>query len=146
MIIDEAWRTGSFAAAVSAQIMERGFDLLDSPVARVCSAEVPMPYAKHMEDAALPQPAAIVAASPDSWGMGTLAVLNYDIHSARFVQKSHTAPVVLVGRHQLHLAPLRIPTLEHPHRPNKSIGVRGAQASFASVYLDARDLRTPDIE
>lgn len=35
--------------------------------------------------------AAIVAASPDSWGMGTLVVLNYDIHSARFVQKSHTA-------------------------------------------------------
>ena len=35
--------------------------------------------------------AAIVAASSDSWGMGTLAVLNYDIHAARFVQKSHTA-------------------------------------------------------
>lgn len=60
VIIDEAWRTGSFAGEVSAQIMEQAFDELDSPVRRVCSAEVPMPYAKHLEDAALPQPEQIV--------------------------------------------------------------------------------------
>jgi pyruvate dehydrogenase E1 component beta subunit len=63
VVIDEAWRTGSFAAEVSAQIMERGFDLLDAPVARVCSAEVPMPYAKHLEEATLPQADGIVAAA-----------------------------------------------------------------------------------
>jgi pyruvate dehydrogenase E1 component beta subunit len=40
--------------------MERGFYDLDAPVARVCSAEVPMPYAKHLEDAALPQPERII--------------------------------------------------------------------------------------
>lgn len=62
VIVDEAWRTGSFAAEISAQIMEQAFDELDSPVQRVCSAEVPMPYAKHMEDAALPQPEKIVDA------------------------------------------------------------------------------------
>jgi pyruvate dehydrogenase E1 component beta subunit len=55
VIIDEAWRTGSFAAEITAQIVEGAFDELDMPVARVCSAEVPMPYAKHLEDAALPQ-------------------------------------------------------------------------------------------
>ena len=55
VIVDEGWRTGSLAAEVSAQIMEGGFYDLDAPVARVCSAEVPMPYAKHLEDAALPQ-------------------------------------------------------------------------------------------
>lgn len=55
VIIDEAWRTGSFAAEVTSQIMEGAFDELDCPVARVCGAEVPMPYAKHLEDAALPQ-------------------------------------------------------------------------------------------
>jgi len=60
VIIDEAWRTGSFAAEVSAEIMEGAFDELDVPVARVCSAEVPMPYAKHMEDAALPQTEKII--------------------------------------------------------------------------------------
>jgi pyruvate dehydrogenase E1 component beta subunit len=60
VIVDEAWRTGSFAAEVSAQIMEHAFNALDWPVARVCGAEVPAPYAKHMEDAALPQAATIV--------------------------------------------------------------------------------------
>jgi len=36
--------------------MEGTFYDLDSPVARVCSAEVPIPYPKHLEDAAIPQP------------------------------------------------------------------------------------------
>jgi len=60
VVVDEAWRTGSFAAEISAQIMEGAFYDLDAPVARVCGAEVPMPYPKHLEDAALPQAAAIV--------------------------------------------------------------------------------------
>jgi pyruvate dehydrogenase E1 component beta subunit len=60
VIVDEGWRTLSLAAEVSARIMEEGFYSLDAPVARVCSAEVPIPYAKHMEDAALPQAATIV--------------------------------------------------------------------------------------
>lgn len=61
VVIDEGWRTGSFAAEVGAQIMEGGFYDLDSPVARVCSAEVPIPYAGHLEDAALPQAETIVS-------------------------------------------------------------------------------------
>jgi pyruvate dehydrogenase E1 component beta subunit len=60
VIIDEGWRTGSFAAEVSSQIMESGFYDLDGPVQRVCSAEVPIPYAGHLEDAALPQVETIV--------------------------------------------------------------------------------------
>ncbi|MBZ5644895.1 MAG: alpha-ketoacid dehydrogenase subunit beta [Acidobacteriia bacterium] len=63
VIVDEGWKTGSFAGEVSAQIMELGFDDLDAPVARVCSAEVPMPYAKHLETAALPQVEGIVNAA-----------------------------------------------------------------------------------
>ena len=63
VVIDEAWRTGSLAAEVSAQIMEGGFYELDQPVARVCSAEVPIPYAKHLEEAALPRVDTIVAAA-----------------------------------------------------------------------------------
>lgn len=62
VVIDEGWRTGSFAAEISAQIMEGAFYDLDGPVARVCSAEVPIPYPKHLEDAALPQPETIVTA------------------------------------------------------------------------------------
>ncbi len=63
LIIDEGWRSGSISAEISARIMEGAFYELDAPVARVCSAEVPMPYAKHLEDAALPQPPAIVEAA-----------------------------------------------------------------------------------
>jgi len=55
LVVDEGWRTGSLAAEISAQIMEGAFYDLDGPVARVCSAEVPLPYPKHLEDAALPQ-------------------------------------------------------------------------------------------
>lgn len=62
VVIDEGWKTGSLAAEIVAQIMEQAFYELDAPVARVCSAEVPVPYARHLEEAALPQPAAIVAA------------------------------------------------------------------------------------
>jgi pyruvate dehydrogenase E1 component beta subunit len=63
VVVDEAWRTGSLAGEISALLMEEAFYDLDAPVARVCSAEVPMPYAKHLEDAALPQVSTIVAAA-----------------------------------------------------------------------------------
>ncbi|MEX2631979.1 MAG: alpha-ketoacid dehydrogenase subunit beta [Tistlia sp.] len=63
VVVDEGWRTGSLAAEVSAQIMEQAFWSLDAPVGRVCSAEVPIPYPSHLEQAALPQPEAIAAAA-----------------------------------------------------------------------------------
>ncbi len=63
VIADEGWRTGSLAAEIAARIMEQAFYELDAPVARVCTAEVPIPYAKHLEDAALPQPQTVAAAA-----------------------------------------------------------------------------------
>jgi pyruvate/2-oxoglutarate/acetoin dehydrogenase E1 component len=63
VIIDEGWRTGSISAEIMARIMESAFYELDAPVVRVCSAEVPMPYPKHLEDAAIPQAPAIVSAA-----------------------------------------------------------------------------------
>ena len=60
VIIDEGWRSGSVSAEISARLMEGAFYELDAPVERVCSAEAPMPYAKHLEDAALPQVRTIV--------------------------------------------------------------------------------------
>ncbi len=62
LIVDEGWRSGSISAEVSARIMELAFYELDAPVERVCSVEVPMPYARHLEQAALPQAEKIVAA------------------------------------------------------------------------------------
>ncbi len=62
VVVDEGWKTGSLAAEVCMRIVERGFYDLDAPLARVCSEEVPIPYARHLEEAALPQPAKIVEA------------------------------------------------------------------------------------
>ena len=62
VVIDEAWRSGSLAAEVCARIAEEAFYELEAPPTRVCSAEVPMPYAKHLEQAALPQLADVLDA------------------------------------------------------------------------------------
>jgi pyruvate dehydrogenase E1 component subunit beta len=62
LIVDEGWRTCSLAAEISARITEQAFYDLDAPVGRVCSAEVPIPYPRHLEIAATPQPETIVAA------------------------------------------------------------------------------------
>jgi pyruvate dehydrogenase E1 component beta subunit len=65
VVVDEGWRSGSLSAEVTARITEHAFYDLDAPVARVCSAEVPMPYARHLEEAALPQVSDIVAAAKE---------------------------------------------------------------------------------
>jgi pyruvate dehydrogenase E1 component beta subunit len=70
VVIDEMWRSGSFAAEVAARIAEHAFYELDAPVARVCSAEVPIPYAAHLERAALPGVDDIVAAAREVAGHG----------------------------------------------------------------------------
>jgi pyruvate/2-oxoglutarate/acetoin dehydrogenase E1 component len=62
VVVDEGWRTGGLSAEIVARISEAAFYDLDAPVRRVCGAEVPIPYAKHLEDAAIPQAASIVAA------------------------------------------------------------------------------------
>lgn len=62
VVVDEAWRTAGLGAEVAASIAEHGFWDLDAPVGRVGSVEVPIPYAIHLEEAALPQPVDVVAA------------------------------------------------------------------------------------
>lgn len=63
VIVDEGWKSGSISAEIMARINEQVFYELDAPMARVCTEEVPLPYAKHMEDAALPSPQKIVEAA-----------------------------------------------------------------------------------
>lgn len=55
LVVDEGWRSGGISAEINARIMEGAFYELDAPVERICGAEVPMPYARHLEEAALPQ-------------------------------------------------------------------------------------------
>ena len=62
VVVDEGWRSGSLSAEISARITEQAFYELDAPVERVCTAEVPLPYPRHLEEAALPQPETIAAA------------------------------------------------------------------------------------
>jgi pyruvate dehydrogenase E1 component beta subunit/2-oxoisovalerate dehydrogenase E1 component len=62
VIADEGWRSGSLAGEIAARLGETLFYDLDAPIARVCSAEAPIPYPKHLEDAAVPQPETIAAA------------------------------------------------------------------------------------
>ena len=68
VVVDEGWRSVGIGAEISARIMEGCFWELDAPVARVCTAEVPIPYPKHLEDAALPSVEAIVAAAAGVMG------------------------------------------------------------------------------
>jgi pyruvate dehydrogenase E1 component beta subunit len=69
VVVDEGWRTGSLAAEVVTRVVEQAMYDLDGPVARVCSAEVPLPYAKHLEDAALPSVERVVAATRQALGV-----------------------------------------------------------------------------
>ena len=55
LVVDEGWKSGSISAEIMARINEQAFYELDAPMARVCTVEVPLPYSKHLEDAALPQ-------------------------------------------------------------------------------------------
>ena len=54
VVVEEAWRSGGIGAELAARVAEHAFWDLDAPVERVATAEVPIPYAKHLETAALP--------------------------------------------------------------------------------------------
>ena len=63
LIVDEGWRSGGLSAEISARIVEGAFRQMEAPPARLCAAEVPIPYPKHLEDAAIPQVSTIIAAA-----------------------------------------------------------------------------------
>lgn len=63
VIVDEGWKSGSISAEIAARLAEDALYELDAPIRRVCSREVPVPYAAHMEEAALPRVDDIVAAA-----------------------------------------------------------------------------------
>ncbi len=68
VIVDEGWRSGSLAAEIGMRIVEQAFWSLDAPIGRGCSEEVPIPYPRHLENAALPQAPKIVAAAKTALG------------------------------------------------------------------------------
>ena len=62
VIVDEGWKSGSISAEIAARLAEDELYELDAPIRRVCSREVPVPYAAHMEEAALPSIDGVVQA------------------------------------------------------------------------------------
>ncbi len=68
VVVDETWRSVGMSAEIVARVAEEALWDLDAPIKRVCTEEVPIPYARHMEDAALPQVPKIVAAARDVTG------------------------------------------------------------------------------
>ncbi len=63
--VEDGWGFASIGSEISALLMERAFDWLDAPVARVSGADVPLPYAANLEQAALAQPEHVVKAASD---------------------------------------------------------------------------------
>ena len=63
VIVDEGWRSGSLSAEIAARTVEGAFYELDAPIERVCGAEVPIPYPRHLEEASIPQVASIADAA-----------------------------------------------------------------------------------
>ena len=55
VVVDEGWKSGSLSAEIVTRMIEHAFYELDAPPERVCTEEVPIPYPKHLEDAAIPQ-------------------------------------------------------------------------------------------
>ena len=68
IVVDEGWRSGSLAAEICTRIVEQAFWALDAPMGRVCSEEVPIPYPRHLEEAAIPQVTKIVALAKATLG------------------------------------------------------------------------------
>jgi 2-oxoisovalerate dehydrogenase E1 component len=62
LIVDEGWKSGSLSAEIGMRLAEEAFFELDAPLARICSEEVPIPFAQHLEQAAIPQTSKIVEA------------------------------------------------------------------------------------
>lgn len=70
VVVDEGWRSGGIGAEIVARLVDHVFWQLDAPIERVATAEVPIPYAKHLETAALPKVSEVVAAAERVVGRG----------------------------------------------------------------------------
>jgi pyruvate dehydrogenase E1 component beta subunit len=68
VVVEETWRTGGFGATVVGLIQEEAFDSLDAPVARVAGADVPMPYSRYLEQAAIPDESRVIQAVESTLG------------------------------------------------------------------------------
>jgi pyruvate dehydrogenase E1 component beta subunit len=62
VIIEEGWRFAGLGAEISSILYGQAFDELDAPIERVTGYDVPMPYAKNLEKAAIPDAERVISA------------------------------------------------------------------------------------
>ncbi|HET6847164.1 MAG TPA: transketolase C-terminal domain-containing protein, partial [Anaerolineales bacterium] len=62
VIVEEGWKSFGVGAEISSRIYEDAFDYVDAPIRRVAQDEVPLPYNRTLEQAALPQVEDVLAA------------------------------------------------------------------------------------
>ena len=68
VVVEEAWKTGAFGAEIVNQVYDRCFDYLDGEVKRVAGVDVPMPYARHLELACIPNENDVMTAVKSFFG------------------------------------------------------------------------------
>ena len=68
VVVDEGWKSVGISAEIAARVFEEAIWEMDAPLRRVCGAEVPIPYARHMEEASIPQVGGIVSAVREVMG------------------------------------------------------------------------------
>jgi pyruvate dehydrogenase E1 component beta subunit len=62
VVVEEGWKSFGVGAEISSRIYEEAFDYVDAPIRRVAQDEVPLPYNRTLEQAALPQVDDVLAA------------------------------------------------------------------------------------
>jgi pyruvate dehydrogenase E1 component beta subunit len=62
VLVEESWPQASVGAWICEQVYSKGFDLLDAPIGRISHLDVPMPYAKNLEELVIPSPQSVVDA------------------------------------------------------------------------------------
>ena len=124
MVVEEGWPHGGVGANLAALIQEQAFDHLDAPIQRVTGADVPMPYSKALEQAAIPHEEHVVTAAIATFRMSEKAVGDVEAGSG----KQRTKP------------PPKFETFEQlPHEPPyetsllEELGVRGLQCGSAGI-------------
>jgi pyruvate/2-oxoglutarate/acetoin dehydrogenase E1 component len=70
VIVEEGWRFCGLGAQIAESVYTAAFDYLDAPIVRVTGEDVPMPYSRPLEDAAIPDVVRVVAAIRSVHGGG----------------------------------------------------------------------------
>jgi pyruvate/2-oxoglutarate/acetoin dehydrogenase E1 component len=63
LICHEAPERGGWAGEIAMTVVEKDFDHLDAPIARVCGRNLPIPYSSTLEDAAIPSEEELMSAA-----------------------------------------------------------------------------------